>query len=309
MPVREQAEEVRPLLPLPIAQHDPLLQHVQLRGEAGAALALLSAFSVVAIVAGQIAKLSNNGGSVSDVFSGGFASFLLVFGAIMLVVLLFGLAFLRLAQRYWKRIAQLRPEALRQPERFRARAQPVPYMEVPQPTSVRIHTRRTVMMPLMFLETFVIWFVFFALLFGLGGSRLFIALVTSVLVGLVMSLFFAPFIEKSQEQRIEVTSSSITSRFGGVSSQVRWQDGRLFSSYRGMQLLKRSSRPQVYDLASEQTAVRWIWPHSRFQVFTAEHDMSQQAFDAWMEHLNSYVNAQTHLPLMELDTAEEQQYV
>jgi hypothetical protein len=224
----------------------------------------------------------------------------------MLVILLFGLGFLRLAQRYWKRIAQLRPEALRQPERFRARAQPTPYMELPQPTSVRIHTRRTVMMPLIFIETFVLWFLFFALLFGLGGSHLFITLVTSVLYGLVMSLFFTSFTEKSQEQRIEVTPSGIISRFGGVSSQVRWQDARLFSSYRGMQLLKRNSRPQVYELASEQTVVRWIWPHSRLQVFTAEQGMSQQEFDVWMEHLNGYANAQTHLSLMELDTAEGQ---
>ncbi|MHB8597959.1 MAG: hypothetical protein ACYDER_14235 [Ktedonobacteraceae bacterium] len=88
IPAREQPEEVHSLAPIPIARHDPLFKRVQLRGEAGVALALLSAFSFVAIVAGLIAKLSNNGGSVSGVFSGGFANFLLVFGAIMLVVLL-----------------------------------------------------------------------------------------------------------------------------------------------------------------------------------------------------------------------------
>jgi hypothetical protein len=304
IPAREQPEEVHSLAPVRIAQHDPLLRRMQLRGESGAALALLCALSVVAIVAGLVAKLSNNGGSVSGVFSGGFSSFLLAFGAIMLVVLLFALSYLRLAQGYGKRIGQLRPEALQQPERFRAREQPAPYMELPQPASIRIHSRRIVMMPLTFIENFVLWFLSFALLFGLGGNRLFIALVISLLASLVMIAFLTPFIEKAQERRIEITPGGIISRFGGVNSQVRWQDARLFSSYRGVRLFKRSSRAQVYERASEQTVVRWLWPHSRFQMFTTEPEMSQQAFDTWMEHVNGYVNAQTHLPLVELDTAD-----
>ncbi|MHB8597960.1 MAG: hypothetical protein ACYDER_14240 [Ktedonobacteraceae bacterium] len=177
-------------------------------------------------------------------------------------------------------------------------------MELPQPSSIRIHTRRTVMMPLMCIEGFILWFLFSALLFGLGGGlRLFIALVTSVLASLVMSAFLTPFIEKTQERRIEVTPAGITSKFGGTNSQILWQDARLFSVYRGVQLLKRNSRAQVYELASEQTAVRWLWPHSRFQMFTTEPEMSQQAFGAWMEHVNGYIEEQTHLPLMELDTA------
>ncbi|MBA2284714.1 MAG: hypothetical protein H0W02_04470 [Ktedonobacteraceae bacterium] len=46
------------------------------------------------------------------------------------------------------------------------------------------------------------------------------------------------------------------------------------------------------------------WPHSRFQTFATEPEMSQQAFDAWMEHVNGYIAAQTHLPLLELDPAQ-----
>ena len=229
---------------------------------------------------------------------------LLVFGAIMLVVLLFALVFLVLAQRYWKRIARLRPQALQEPERFIARVQPAPYMELPQPASVRIHTRRMVMVPLMFIENVVLWFLFSAFLFGLGGNRLFIAVVLAVLASLVMSAFLTSFTEKAQERRIEVTPAGITSQFGGISSQIRWQDARLFSSYRGVQLRKRNARARVYELASEQTAVRWQWPHARFQVFTTEPEMSQQAFDAWMEHVNGYIEEQTRLPLMELDTVE-----
>jgi hypothetical protein len=89
-------------------------------------------------------------------------------------------------------------------------------------------------------------------------------------------------------------------------SQMGWQDVRLFSVYQGLQLLKGVSRMQVYELASEQTVVRWSWSRSRFQSFTTEPRMSQEAFDAWMEHLHGYVEAQTNLPLMELDIAQRQ---
>jgi hypothetical protein len=44
-------------------------------------------------------------------------------------------------------------------------------------------------------------------------------------------------------------------------------------------------------------------------MLTTEPRMSQPAFDVWMEHLNGYIEAQTHLPLMELDTAERQRYI
>lgn len=306
LPVREQPEEVHPpapVTPVHIALHDPLFQRLRLRGEVAFSFGLIAALSVIAIIVGLVATLSNYRGSVSSVFSGGFASFLLVIGVIMLVCMLFGLGFMRLAQRYWKRIGQLRSEALRQPERFRARVQPVPYMELPQPASIRIHTNRLVMMPLMFIEAFVLWFLSFALLYGLEGSRLFVTLITTVLASLVFSLFFTPFIEKTQERRIEVTPTGITSRFGGVDSQMRWQDVRLFSVYRGVQLLKGFSRVQIYELASEQTVVRLPRLYPRFQMFTTEPPMSRPAFDAWMEHLNGYIEVQTHLSLMELDTA------
>ena len=121
-----------------------------------------------------------------------------------------------------------------------------------------------------------------------------------------MSVLLTPIVEKAQERRLEVTPDGITGRFGGVDSQMRWQDARLFSVYRGPQLFKAVSRRQVYELASEQTVVRWLWSGSRFQMFTTEPRMGREAFDVWMERLNGYIEAQTSLPLMELDTAERQ---
>jgi hypothetical protein len=234
-------------------------------------------------------------------FSGGFANFLLILGILLLVLTLIFLGIIRISRSYWKRIGQLRPEALQQPERFRARIQPTPFKELPQPASLRIHTRRIMLVPLIFIESFVFWFLFCAILFGLAGNRLFITLIISLLAGLLMSMFLTPVVEKANERRIEVTPDGLTSRFGGADSQMSWQDARLFSVYQGLQLLKGASRIQVYELASEQTVVRWVWSRSRFQIFTTEPRMSQEAFDAWMEHLHGYVEAQTNVPLIELD--------
>lgn len=305
-PVREQPEEVRPLAPVPITQNDPLLRRIQLRGELAVSFGVLIALSVVAIIAGLIAKLSKNTGIVSGVFSGGFGNFLLSLGVVLLICMLLLLGLMQLTQRYWQRIGQLRSEALQQPERFRSQVQPTPAMELPQPASIRIHTRRIVMLPLLFIECFVLLFLFFALLFGLEGNHLIIALVVCVLASLGMSMFFTSSTQKAQERRIEVTPAGISSRLGGVDTQIAWQDARLFSVYQGMHMFRRASRMQTYELASTQTVVRLQWPHSRFQTFATEPEMSQQAFDAWMEHVNGYIAAQTHLPLMELDAAERQ---
>ncbi|MDQ2714731.1 MAG: hypothetical protein M3Z08_07485 [Chloroflexota bacterium] len=305
-PVREQPEEVRPLAPVPIIQNDPLLRRLQVRGEVAVSFGVLVALAVIAIIVGLIGKLSHNTGSIFSLFSGGSSNFFLVVGAILLACMFLLLGIMQLTQHYWQRIGHLRSEALQQPERFRARVQPTPALELPQPASIRIRTRRSVMLPLLFIEYFVLFFLFFALLFGLEGNHLIIALVVCVLASLVMSVYFRSSTQKAQERRIEVTPAGISSRFGGVDTQIHWQDVRLFAVYRGMQLFKRASRTQVYELASTQTAVRLQWSHSRFQTFATEPEMSQQTFDAWMEHLNGYFVAQTHLSLVELDTAERQ---
>ncbi len=301
VPMQEQVEEVPEQEPVIIARHDPLLERVKLRGGTISAIVAVCVLCFLPLVTALIGKLTGGAGVASSLSSGRFSNFLLFFGVLMLVLLLFLLPILRVVSRYWNRIARVRVEAMRQPERFRSQVQPTRCMELPQAASVRIQGRRSVMLPLMFVEAFVLWFVFFAFLFGLGGSHLFVALGTSVLFGLVMGLFLSSVIRQAQEQRIEVTPYGISSRYGGVSSQMRWRDARLFSCYRGPRLFKKNSRSQIYELASEETVVRWIWPHSRMMTFTGENNMSQQEFDVWMEQVNGYVENRTGLELMELD--------
>ena len=71
--------------------------------------------------------------------------------------------------------------------------------------------------------------------------------------------------------------------------------------------MKRSSRIQLYELASEHTVVRWQWPHSRLWMIMLEPQMSQEAFDSWLEQLQGYVVARTELPLFDFDSMQSNQ--
>jgi hypothetical protein len=79
----------------------------------------------------------------------------------------------------------------------------------------------------------------------------------------------------------------------------------LFARYGALQLAQRSSRIQLYEVASEQSVVRWQWSHARFWRMALEPEMSREEFDRWLEQLQSYVMVRTGLPLLDLDAQEE----
>ncbi len=287
--------------PIMIAQDDPVMNRLQLRGETGLAFAVLGGAGIVALFVGLYGKLWDNQGPTSSFFSPGNANFLLLAGILLLAGTLLILIAIIFSRMYLKRIHMLRQIAVQQPERFQVPMQPVTSPELPRPVHLYIRMRKSVLFLIAFVENVVIWLLVAAFIFHLSSHNLLIIVAGALLVSFVLSLLISPLLGRAFERRIEITPGGIRTLSGNVDSSLRWQDARLFARYRPFSLIRKTSRTQNYELVSEHTVVRWQWPHSRVQLLTLEPQMSQEEFEHWLEQLQHYIAARTKLPLLDLD--------
>ena len=291
--------------PLLIAQDDPLVRRMQFNGETGKAIGVLAAITIICFLLGFFGKLSSNGKPAANFLPVDMTNLLLTVSVIFLILVLFLVLVIQYSRSYWKRIIRKRQDALQEPERFRALVSSEVLSEQPSPSTIRIRLRKTFLFPLLFIENFVIWFIFTTVIFHWAQKNLFITGIGIGCVALLMSVFFLPILDRSSGWRIELRADGIATRYGTVDTYVSWNDARLFARYGALQLAQRSSRTQLYEVASEQSVVRWQWSHARFWRMTLEPEMSREEFERWLEQLQSYVMVRTGLPLLDLDAQEE----
>jgi hypothetical protein len=291
--------------PIRIAQDDPLVRRMQFNGETGKAVAVFAGIGIIAFLIGLFAKLSNHGTQPTGFLSVENANVLLTIGIMFLILVLLLVVVMQYSRSYWNRIARKRQEALQQPERFRTLVPPETLAEQPSPSTMRIRLRKTFLFPLLFVENFVIWFIFTTVIFHWPQKNLLVTVISIGCIALLMSVLFLPILGRSGGWRIELRADGIATRYGTVDTYVSWKDARLFARYGALRLAQRSSRIQLYELASEHSVVRWQWSHSRLWTTMLEPEMSREEFDRWLEQLQGYVMVRTSLPLMDLDAHEE----
>ena len=248
-----------------IAQDDPLVSRMQLDGETGKAIWIwaLGGISIIAFVIGLFGKLRNSGQHTTGFLPVDVINLLLSVSVLFLILVTFLLITMFYARRYWSTIRRKRQEALQHPESFQMSAQQKTQVEQPVPTTMHIRTRKSFLFPLLFVENFVIWFIFTTVIFHWAQKNLLITLIGTVCLALLMSFLFLPIIGRSSGLRIELRADGIATRYGMVDTYVSWNDARLFAKYGGLRLVQGSSSAQLYELASEHTVVRWQWPHTR----------------------------------------------
>ncbi len=293
-----------PLTPIRIAQDDPLVRRTQWNGETGKAVAMLGGIAIIALLAGLFGKFGNSGKYTAGFFSVGMTNLLLGVSILLLLFMLLLLPVMFYTNRYWGSIRRKRQEALQQPEDFLVSAQEGTNAEQPLPATVHIHTRKSVFFPILFVENFVLWLFFTTVVFQWPQRNLLATLLSITCIAIVMSLLLLPAIGRSTGWRIEVKSDGIVGRYGMVDSYVSWNDARLFARYGALRLVKRSSRVQLYELASEHAVVRWQWFRSRLWMMILEPQMSWEEFDRWQEQLQDYVMKRTGLSLVDLDVVQ-----
>ncbi len=267
-----------PLTPVRIAQDDPLVSRMQMNGEAGKAIWVLGGISLIAFLVALFSKLRNHGQHPISFLPADVTNFLLVVSILFLILVLLILFVTSHAKSYWKRIGRKRQEALQQPERFLVPVQEEAHAEQPLPAIMRVRIRKSFFFLLLLVENFVLWFIFTLVIFQWAQKNLLITSLGVCCIALLMSLILLPVVSGSSGWRIEVRSDGIATRFGTVDSYVNWNDARLFARHGAFQLMRRSSRVQLYELASEHTIVRWQQSHSRFWMLLLEPQMSREEF-------------------------------
>ncbi|GCE08251.1 hypothetical protein [Dictyobacter aurantiacus] len=115
-----------------------------------------------------------------------------------------------------------------------------------------------------------------------------------------------PFIQHTTQQRIEVNAQGISTRINMIDGYIGWQDARLFARYRIMQPLIKSPRGQYYEIASQQTVVRWLANRSRVAPITTRPKMKQEQYERWLQDLAGYITERTSLSLVDLDNVPRQ---
>ncbi|GCE24143.1 hypothetical protein [Dictyobacter kobayashii] len=288
---------------IPLAQYDPLVQRLQWRGESGRAMLIACGVSLLLFIYGILSLAHLLVIPPLQSFGNGFW---LVIGGMLFVVFALTLGILSVSQRYWQRIASLRQRASQTPATFEVSPQPMPTAELPQPASLIIRSRASYLFTILFIESFIIWsLVNGSLINGLIHQHLEpVGLLISLVVALLMSVLMTPFIQRSSQRRIEVSSHGISTRLNMIDSYINWQDARLFARYQSLQLRRRSPRNHYYELASQQTVVRWFVNGGRFSFITTEPKMGQEQYENWSQALASYITARTQCPLLDLNTEE-----
>lgn len=226
--------------------------------------------------------------------------FLVVIGAflLLLAVLMF---FLSIAIRArWGNVQQARQAALRQPQRFLVRPQPVAANEAPQPGAIQWQGKRKFLISYFFTFYLLFSFILFYFVsnFTFTVKHLIVTLISAVLFASVMTVISTLSAKRTAKVDIQITQTGITTYLGATESSMKWEDARLFACYQERILWRTRSAVQ-YELVNEHTIVRWLQP-KRLNLLQIEPAMDQQQFEQWQEQLRGYVVKKTGLPLVEL---------
>jgi hypothetical protein len=299
-PIQGQHIETSAPAPITVAQEDPHLKRVQWRGETTRAILLFMVISLTIFGVGCFFLYTNQAThtdqSLGIVFIVMGGLLFLLFGLMSLLVLF--------SRRSLERLQAIRQRAVQQPERFKATTQPTLHDDLPQPASIHMHNKKSIILLISFILDVIIFLIVFIVLFQPANVRTWlIVIIGTIFVGLAMGAFTTLITKRSTGLYIEVTPDGISTRVGAFDGYVRWQDARLFAEQKPARTLwSRASRLQRFELSDAHIVVRW--QYLAYQIIEVEPKMSREELDRWMEQLNGYVAARTGLPLVDLDVRE-----
>jgi hypothetical protein len=277
----------------PIGQDDPIINKITARNGMMSVLV----FGVLGIGIMLLGVLDRNNTS----------PLLFRYGIFVLLLALLVLVSVPRTRRYWLTIQHRRQIAVQHPEDGLATPQPGPSQEQPQPAqlyiSMSIRSQKQAFK--VFGTVFLIFLVLAEfIVFSLNPLYQLAMLIGSLLLGLLAALSGAFMRNKSNMQRIDVSTNGIASHYLTNDAQINWHDARLFATYKNIKLLNRGAPPnQIYELVGEQAVVRWSKQRMPIKAITTEPAMSGEEYERWLEQLHGYITERTQLPLHDLDKA------
>ncbi len=122
-----------------------------------------------------------------------------------------------------------------------------------------------------------------------------LAILVAVLILMLAILFF--ILRKQMRYQVHVDEQGISVSYSKITTRVDWNTARLFT----VNAVKKPRRPRVYELANEDTLVRWMWVQRDITpLFIFRPTILQEEFDRQMQGLLEVVAGKTHLPLYDI---------
>jgi NADH:ubiquinone oxidoreductase subunit 3 (subunit A) len=122
-----------------------------------------------------------------------------------------------------------------------------------------------------------------------------LAILVAVLILMLAILFF--ILRKQMRYQVHVDEQGISVSYSKITTRVDWNTARLFT----VNAVKKPRRPRVYELANEDTLVRWMWvQRDSTPLFIFRPTIPQEEFDRQMQGLLEVVAGKTHLPLYDI---------
>ena len=122
-----------------------------------------------------------------------------------------------------------------------------------------------------------------------------LAILVAVLILMLAILFF--ILRKQMRYQVHVDEQGISVSYSKITTRVDWNTARLFT----VNAVKKPRRPRFYELANEDTLVRWIWVQRDITpLYILRPTIPQEEFDRQMQGLLEVVAGKTHLPLYDI---------
>ena len=122
-----------------------------------------------------------------------------------------------------------------------------------------------------------------------------LAILVAVLILMLAILFF--ILRKQMRYQVHVDEQGISVSYSKITTRVDWNTARLFT----VNAVKKPRRPRVYELANEDTLVRWMWVQRDITpLYIFRPTIPQEEFDRQMQGLLEVVAGKTHLPLYDI---------
>jgi len=225
-----------------------------------------------------------------------------------LIAMFFFLAVLALAFYTVKRFDKRRALAIQGDQRMLATEQPVPNVNA-LPLPISIELRPPNRFYYIWLGTIIVGgltggiIVPFLLHTGNHtGSHsslivliIVLAILVAVLILLLAILFF--ILRRRMRYQVHVDEQGISVSYSKITTRVDWNTARLFT----VNAVKKPRRPRFYELANEDTLVRWMWVQRDITpLFIFRPTIPQEEFDRQMQGLLEVVAGKTHLSLYDI---------
>jgi len=225
-----------------------------------------------------------------------------------LIAMFFFLAVLALVFYTVKRLDKRRALAIQGDQRMLATEQPVPNVNaLPLPISIELRPPNRfyyIWLGAIIVGGLIGGFIV-SFLFHTGNhtgnhsSLIVLIIVLAISIAVLILLFAILFfiLRKQMRYQVHVDEQGISVSYSKITTRVDWNTARLFT----VNAVKKPRRPRVYELANEDTLVRWMWVQRDITpLYIFRPTIPQEEFDRQMQGLLEVVAGKTHLPLYDI---------